>query len=176
MFYIWRDLETDEKFLARSRCSPTNTIVKKRYLCYVSVAFRQEIRWATEWYYLFLPKFNFCEDFHISPKTNSVCPLEFFVPAKCKKRRFRFISHTTYAMYVAYFTWRNRRLPSPTRINSSVCPSVRPSIRTYLQIRCSAENGTGPTDSVNYSSKSWINDVIVNQKFFEKSPYARVTQ
>ena len=25
--------------LARSRCSPTNTIVKKRYLCYVSSSF-----------------------------------------------------------------------------------------------------------------------------------------
>ena len=46
------------------------------------------------------------------------------------------------------------RLPSPTRINSSVCLSVCLSVRTYLQIRCSAENGTGPTDSVNYSSKS----------------------
>jgi hypothetical protein len=33
-------------------------------------------------------------------------------------------------------------------------PSVRLSVCTYLQIRCSAENGTGPTDSVNYSSKS----------------------
>ena len=47
-------------------------------------------------------------------------------------------------------TWRNRRLPSPTRINLS----ARPSVCTYLQIRCSAKNGTGPTDSVNYSSKS----------------------
>ncbi len=28
----------------------------------------------------------------------------------------------------------------------------------YLQIRCSAENGTGPTDSINYSSKSLIYD------------------
>ena len=34
--------------------------------------------------------------------------------------------------------------------------SVRPSICTCLQIRYSAENGTGPTDSVNYSLKSWI--------------------
>ena len=42
------------------------------------------------------------------------------------------------------------RLPSPTRINSSVCLSVR----TCLQIRYSAEKGTGPTDSVNYSLKS----------------------
>jgi hypothetical protein len=36
-----------------------------------------------------LPKFNLCEDFHISPKTNSVCPVGVFVPAKCKTRRFR---------------------------------------------------------------------------------------
>jgi hypothetical protein len=33
------------------------------------VAFRHKIRRATEWYYSFLPKFNLCEDFHISPKT-----------------------------------------------------------------------------------------------------------
>ncbi len=58
------------------------------------VAFRHKIRWATEWYYSFLPKFNLCEDFHISPKTNSVCPVEFFVPAKSKTRRFRLNSLT----------------------------------------------------------------------------------
>jgi len=37
---------------------------------------------------------------------------------------------------------------------------IRPSyclfIRMGLQIRYWAENGTGPTDSVNYSTKSWI--------------------
>ena len=44
------------------------------------------------------------------------------------------------------------RLPSSTRINSSVCLSVR----TCLQIMYSAENGTGPTDLVNYSLKSRI--------------------
>jgi hypothetical protein len=32
--------------------------------------------------------------------------------------------------------------------------SVRPSVRTCLQIRYSAENCTGPTDWVNYSLKS----------------------
>ncbi len=46
------------------------------------------------------------------------------------------------------------RLPSSTRINLSVRPSVHPSVRACLQIRYSAENGTGPTDSVNYSLKS----------------------
>jgi hypothetical protein len=49
-------------------------------------------------------------------------------------------------------TWRNRigypAQPGLIRL------SVRPSVCTYLQIRYSAENGTGPTDSVNYSSKS----------------------
>ena len=49
---------------------------------------------------------------------------------------------------VEFLTWRNRRLPSSTRINLSVC--------TCLQIRYWAENCTGPTDLVNYSSKSWI--------------------
>ena len=29
------------------------------------------------------------------------------------------------------YTWRNRRLPSPTRINSSVCPSVCMYVRPY---------------------------------------------
>jgi hypothetical protein len=46
------------------------------------------------------------------------------------------------------------RLPSPTRINLSVHPSVCPSVYTCLQIRYLAENGTGPTDVVNYSLKS----------------------
>jgi hypothetical protein len=41
-------------------------------------------------------------------------------------------------------------------VRPSIRPSVRPSVRTclQLQIRYSAENGTGPTDSVNYSLKS----------------------
>ncbi len=51
-------------------------------------------------------------------------------------------------------TWRNQigypAQPGLIRL------SVRPSVRTYLQIRYSAENGIGPTDSVNYSSTSWI--------------------
>jgi len=53
-------------------------------------------------------------------------------------------------------TWKNQiGYPAqPGLIRLSVCLSVRPSICTYLQIRYSAENGTGPTDSVNYSSKS----------------------
>ncbi len=53
--------------------------------------------------------------------------------------------------------------PAPPRL---IRPWVRPSVRTCLQIRYSAENSTGPTDSVKFSSKSWI-QVIVNQKFFE---------
>ena len=44
----------------------------------------------------------------------------------------------------------------PELICPSVRPSVRPSVCTCLQIRYSAENSTGPTDSVNYSSKSLI--------------------
>ena len=32
-------LRNGRKVLARSRCSPTNTIVKKRFLCYVSSSF-----------------------------------------------------------------------------------------------------------------------------------------
>ena len=32
-------LRNGRKDLARSRCSPTNTIVKKRFLCYVSSSF-----------------------------------------------------------------------------------------------------------------------------------------
>jgi len=64
------------------------------------------------------------------------------------------------------FTWRNRRLSSPPQINSSVRPWFRPSVSpsfvcTCLHIRYSAENSTGPTDAVNYSSKSWIH---VNQE------------
>jgi hypothetical protein len=55
-----------------------------------------------------------------------------------------------------------------------ICPSVRLSVCTYLQIRCSAENGTGQTDSVNYSSKSWIYNVnceseILRKKYICKS-------
>ena len=72
-------------------------------------------------------------------------------------------------------------LPSPTRINSSVrqsvSPSVRlsacPSVRTCLQIRCSAENGTGPTDLVNYSLKSRIN---VNRESESKTVQIEIGQ
>ena len=77
------------------------------------------------------------------------------------------------------------RLPSSIRINLSVCPSVRPSVHpsvrlsvcTYLQIRYSVENGTGPIDLVNYSSKSWINDVNCESEILRKKyTCARVTQ
>jgi hypothetical protein len=66
------------KVLARSRCPQPIRQSKKDICVMCQVAFRHEIRWATEWYYLFLPKFNLCEDFHISPKTNSVCPAQVF--------------------------------------------------------------------------------------------------
>jgi hypothetical protein len=64
------------------------------------------------------------------------------------------------------FTWRNRiGYPAqPGLIRPSVCLSVC----TYLQIRCSAENGTGPTDSVNYSSKSWIYNVNCESEILRK--------
>jgi hypothetical protein len=53
---------------------------------------------------------------------------------------------------VRLYTWRNQiGYPAQPRL---ICPSVCPSVCTYLQIRYSAENGTGPTDSVKYSSKS----------------------
>jgi hypothetical protein len=54
------------------------------------------------------------------------------------------------------FTWRNQiGYPAqPGLIHPSVCLSACLSVCTYLQIRYSAESGTGPTDSVNYSSKS----------------------
>ncbi len=58
-------------------------------------------------------------------------------------------------LFICVFNNKITALPSPTRINSSVRP--------YLQIRYSAENGIGPTDLVNSSSKSRI----VHQKFFE---------
>jgi hypothetical protein len=63
-------------------------------------------------------------------------------------------------------TWRNRiGYPAqPGLIRPSVCPSVC----TYLQIRYSAENGTGPTDLVNYSSKSCIYDVNCESEILRK--------
>jgi hypothetical protein len=62
-------------------------------------------------------------------------------------------AHTT-TLKIPQFPWRNRRLPSPTRINSS----VHQSIRTCLQVKCLAEKGTSPTDSDNHSLK------IMNQR------------
>ena len=59
-------------------------------------------------------------------------------------------------------------LPSPTRINSSLCLSVRPYVCTYLQIRYSAQNGTGPIGSVNNSPKSWIHDVNCESEILRK--------
>jgi hypothetical protein len=67
----------------------------------------------------------------------------------------------TYYSYV-HFTWRNR-------IGYPAQPGlIRPSVCTYLQIRCSSENGTGPTDLVNYSSKSWIYDVNCESEILRK--------
>ena len=48
----------------------------------------------------------------------------------------------------------NLEEPLVTQLNPE--KFVRPSVCTCLQIRYWAENGTGPTDLVNYSLKSWI--------------------
>ena len=69
------------KVLARSRCSPTNTTVKKRYMCYVSSSFPTRNK-MSNWMVLF---FNLCEDFHISPKTHSVCPVGVFCSRQMSK-------------------------------------------------------------------------------------------
>jgi hypothetical protein len=60
-----------------------------------------------------------------------------------------------------YFPGGTVGYPAPPRlirqwVRPSFCPWVRLSLCTCLQIRYPAENSTGPTDSVNYSSESWI--------------------
>jgi hypothetical protein len=58
-------------------------------------------------------------------------------------------------------TWRNRRLPSPPQINSSVRPSV-----SHISFNYSAENFPGPTDLVNKYVKIVNRRGIVCQIFF----------
>ena len=55
---------------------------------------------------------------------------------------------------VYIFTWRNRRLPSPTQINSSVCPSVRPSV--ISRFNYSVEIAQAQQIWSNILKKSWI--------------------
>ena len=80
--------------------------------------------------------------------------------------KIKIIRYPFFSWSPLYLIWRNRTgypaQPGLIRL------SVRPSVRTYLQIRYSAENGIGPIDSVNYSSKSWIYNVNCESEILRK--------
>ena len=71
-----------------------------------------------------------------------------------------------FAIIISFMlTWRNRRLPSPTRINLSVCSSVRLSVRACrlgIEHKMAQAQQIWSTILQNHES-TWI----VNQKFFE---------
>jgi len=54
-----------------------------------------------------------------------------FASKKSSKRKLFVPTRMHLGVKLLLLTWRNRRLPSPSQINSSVCLSVRPSVCRY---------------------------------------------